>query len=83
MPIIKSERSKHIIGIETPIYLFLKLIIENKATAVIGVKLGGWGTNRESTATTMIARTKYILLIFIFQCNYKGLFFLTHFLYLH
>ena len=29
------------IGIERPRYLFLKLIIENKATAVIGVKLGG------------------------------------------
>ena len=45
--------------------------------------VGGWGTNRESTATTMIARTKYILLIFILQCNYKGLFFLTLFLHLH
>ena len=41
IPIIKSETNKHIIGIETPIYLFLKLIIENNATAVTGVKFGG------------------------------------------
>ena len=41
IPITKSETSKHIIGIKMPIYLFFKLIIENSATAVMGVKLGG------------------------------------------
>ena len=41
IPKIKSETNKHIIGIETAIYLFLKLIIENNATAVTGVKFGG------------------------------------------
>tara|TARA_B100001175_G_scaffold116518_1_gene98888 strand:+ start:1371 stop:1637 length:267 start_codon:yes stop_codon:yes gene_type:complete len=41
IPIIKSDINKHTIGIERPIYLFLKLIIENNATAVMGVKLGG------------------------------------------
>ena len=41
MPIIKSDINKHKIGIERPRYLFLKLIIENNATAVTGVKLGG------------------------------------------
>tara|TARA_B100001175_G_scaffold282895_1_gene262303 strand:+ start:106 stop:384 length:279 start_codon:yes stop_codon:yes gene_type:complete len=41
IPKIKSETNKHIIGIEIPIYLFLKLIIENNATAVTGVKFGG------------------------------------------
>ena len=35
MPIIKSDINKHTIGIERPIYLFLKLIIENNAIAVI------------------------------------------------
>ena len=63
------------IGTEKARYLFLKLIIENKATAVIGVKLGGWGTNRESTATTMIARTKYILLILYSSIIIRAYFF--------
>ena len=41
IPSIKSDMIRHIKGIAKPIYLFLKLIIENKATAVIGVKFGG------------------------------------------
>ena len=41
IPKIKSETNRHIIGIEIAIYLFLKLIIENNAIAVIGVKFGG------------------------------------------
>ena len=69
MPIIKSDINKHTIGIERPIYLFLKLIIENNATAVTGVKLGGWGISLESMATNIIPTTKYVLFIFRFQCN--------------
>jgi len=41
IPKIKSETNKHIIGIETAMYLFLILIIENNATAVTGEKFGG------------------------------------------
>ena len=41
IPIIRSEINRQKIGIVKARYLFLKLIIENKATAVIGVKLGG------------------------------------------
>ena len=58
MPIIKSDINKHTIGIERPKYLFLKLIIENNAIAVIGVKLGGWGISLERIAMTMIVITK-------------------------
>tara|TARA_B100001113_G_scaffold146224_1_gene119820 strand:- start:1310 stop:1423 length:114 start_codon:yes stop_codon:yes gene_type:complete len=36
-----SEINRQKMGIAKARYLFLKLIIENKATAVIGVKLGG------------------------------------------
>ena len=57
IPKIKSEINKHIIGIETPIYLFLKLIIENNAIAVIGVKFGGCGINLEKTAIIIIPIT--------------------------
>ena len=69
IPKIKSETNKHIIGIEIAIYLFLKLIIENNATAVTGVKLGGWGINLERIATIIIPTTKCFLFIFIFQYN--------------
>ena len=69
IPKIKSETNKHIIGIETAIYLFLKLIIENNATAVTGVKFGGWGISLESIAIIIIPATKCVLFIFIFQYN--------------
>ena len=69
IPKIKSETNKHIIGIETPIYLFLKLIIENNATAVTGVKFGGWGISLDIIATIIIPTTKCVLFIFRFQCN--------------
>ena len=63
------------IGKEKARYLFLRLIIENKAIAVIGVKFGGWGTNRDSTTTTMIAITKYILLILYSSVIIRAYFF--------
>ena len=69
MPIIKSDINKHKIGIERPIYLFLKLIIENNAIAVIGVKFGGWGISLDSIAIIIIPKTKCILFIFRFQYN--------------
>ena len=69
IPSIKSDIIRHIKGIAKPIYLFLKLIIENKATAVIGVKFGGWGISLEKIAITIIPITKYSLFFFIFLCN--------------
>ena len=69
MPIIKSDINKHTIGIEKAIYFFLKLIIENNATAVTGVKFGGWGISLDSIAIIIIPTTKCVLFIFRFQCN--------------
>ena len=69
MPIIKSDINKHTIGIERPIYLFLKLIIENNATAVTGEKFGGWGISLDIIAIIIIPTTKCVLFIFRFQCN--------------
>ena len=61
-------------GIAKARYLFLKLIIENKATAVIGVKLGGWGTNLEPIAIIIIPIIKCDLFNFKCPCNYMVLF---------
>ena len=45
-------------GNNIPKYLFLKLIIENSATAVIGVKFGGCGISLDEIAIIIIATTK-------------------------
>ena len=58
IPIIRSEINRQNIGNNIPKYLFLKLIIEKSATAVIGVKFGGCGISLDEIAIIIIATTK-------------------------
>mgnify|MGYP004161023269 CR=1 FL=1 len=74
IPIIRSEIKRQKIGIVKAKYLFLKLIIDNKATAVIGVKLGGCGINLEAVAIIIIPIIKCVLFNFKCPCNYMVLF---------
>lgn len=64
IPIIISDIIRPVIGIKYLCNLFLKCILENNAIAVIGVKLGGWGTILETIAIQINSKIKFIFFNF-------------------
>lgn len=63
----KSEINKLTIGIKNATQRLSKPLMDNKAMAAMGVKLGGWGKNLDKTANRMSETTKTFLLIILHQ----------------
>tara|TARA_B100001250_G_C19506172_1_gene659640 strand:- start:208 stop:522 length:315 start_codon:yes stop_codon:yes gene_type:complete len=66
----KSETNRLIMGIKNTIQRLLKPLLDNKAIAVMGVKLGGWGKNLDKIAIKMSETTKTFLLIILQKSSY-------------
>ena len=52
-------------GIKKPTLILSNPLLDNKAIAEMGVKLGGWGKNLDKTANNMTEITKIYLLIIL------------------
>ena len=58
-------------GIKNTIHLLVKPLLDNKAMAAIGVKLGGWGRNLDRIAKKISETTKTFLFIILQQSSIK------------
>ena len=65
-PINKSEMNRLTMGIKNTTHRLVKPLLDNKAMAAIGVKLGGWGRNLDRIAKK-ISETKKTFLFIIHQ----------------
>ena len=68
-PINKSEINKLTMGIKNTTHRLVKPLLDNKAMAAIGVKLGGWGRNLDRIAKK-ISENKKTFLFIIHQQSY-------------
>ena len=58
-------------GIKNTIHRLVKPLLDNKAMAAIGVKLGGWGRNLDKIAKKISETTKTFLFIILQQSSIK------------
>ena len=58
-------------GIKNTTHRLVKPLLDNKAMAAIGVKLGGWGRNLDRIAKKISETTKTFLLIIHQQSSIK------------
>ncbi len=58
-------------GIKNTIHRLVKPLLDNKAMAAIGVKLGGWGRNLDRIAKKISETTKTFLFIILQQSSIK------------
>jgi hypothetical protein len=70
-PINKSEINRLTMGIKNTIHRLVKPLLDNKAMAAIGVKLGGWGRNLDRIAKKISETTKTFLFIILQQSSIK------------
>ena len=64
-PINKSEINRLTMGIKNTTHRLLKPLLDNKAMAAIGVKLGGWGRNLDRIAKKSVRPKKHSYLSYI------------------
>ena len=67
-PINKSEINRLTMGIKNTTHRLSKPLLDNKAIAAMGVKLGGWGRNLDRIAKK-ISETKKTFLFIIHQLS--------------
>ena len=70
-PINKSETNRLTMGIKNTTHRLVKPLLDNKAMAAIGVKLGGWGRNLDRIAKKISETTKTFLFIIHQQSSIK------------
>ncbi len=58
-------------GIKNTNHRLVKPLLDNKAMAAIGVKLGGWGRNLDRIAKKISETTKTFLFIILQQSSIK------------
>ena len=67
----KSEINKLTMGIKNTTQRLAKPLLDNKAMAAMGVKLGGWGRNLDRIAKKISETTKTFLFIILQQSSLK------------